>query len=490
MQSISRRKKPFSYRKVRSALIRLVGAENFSEDFVDIPCIHLETYADVTNNRAAMKNRKFVVRPTNIQEVSKVMKIAEKFRVSVVPVAGSTTFYVGGGPVPMSRNSIVIDLRLLNEIIELDEPAGTVKVQAGVTLKRLKEYLASFNLWYPHLPESMQSATVGGAISVNGIGPFSTKYGRGGDQFVKLKVVLADGSVCEVGNRTNFDNSILLRQLFSASGGALGIIVEATLKIYRVPAVRMSKMYGFSKIEDACQVVKSISETGLFPEVVMMPSKERIYNEAMLSLVDPDPNTLKQREYFLFIVYAGEENVVRLSADKTMSIVHEVGGSIVADERIADSYWRNLTEVGAVVTEQMAKKYRGLKYNSVRPGVPLGVLPDFVNEVKESFPHFSHLTYCGVTSYIFLPELDAAPIFGMLLNDEKQRAVAEFNGFLSEVTKVCKRLDGTVAAIGGFGTMLSKFASQEMGSSEHLARAIKESLDPQCLMNPGKMLPR
>jgi glycolate oxidase len=486
----SRRRKPFNYENVKAALIRVVGTANFSEDFIEIPYIHLETYADVTNNRAAMKNRKLVVRPKNIQEVSKIMKIATKYRVSVVPVAGSTSFYVSGGPVPTSRLSIVVDLRLMNEIMELNERVGTVKVQAGVTLGRLKEYLATANLWYPHLPESIQSATVGGAISFNGISPFATKYGRGGEQFVKLKVVLADGSVCDVGNRTNFDNSISLKKLFSASEGALGIIVEATLKIYQRPAVRISKLYGFPKIEDACQVVKDISEAGLFPEVIMMPSSERVYNEAMLAIVGPDPETLKQREYFLFVVYAGEENIVRFSVDKTMLIVYAVGGSIVADERVADSYWRNLTEVGAVVTEQMAKTYKGLKYNSIRPGVPVGILPDFVSDIKESFPRFSHLTYCGVTSYIFLPELDALPIFGMLLNDEDQLAVAEFNDFLSEATKVCKRLDGTIAAVGGFGTMLGKFTSQEMGSSEHLARAIKESFDPQCVMNPGKMLPR
>jgi FAD/FMN-containing dehydrogenase len=307
---------------------------------------------------------------------------------------------------------------------------------------------------------------------------------------VKLKVVLADGSVCDVGNRTNFDNSIPFRKLFSAAEGALGIIVEATLKVYRMPAVRVSKLYGFSKIEDACKVVRDISEAGLLPEVVMMPSKERVFNEAMLSIPDPDPKTLEGREYFLFVVHAGEEDLVRFLVDKTRAIVHAAGGDIVTDERVSDSYWKNLIEVGAVVTEQMAKKYKGLKYNSMRPGVPIGSLPDFVNELNESIPRFQHLTYGGVTSYIFLPELDALPIFGMLLDDEDKQAVAEFNEFLKLATKICKRLDGTIAAVGGFGTMLRKFTYQEMGNSEHLARSIKESFDPDWLLNPGKMLQR
>jgi len=433
-----------------------------------------------------MKNLKFVVSPRDVHQICKIVKIASKNKMPVVPVGGSTTFYVSGGPVPRSKESIVIDLRAMNKIIELDKRSSTVTVEAGVTLKQLKKYLATANLWYSHYPESIESATVGGAISLNGISPFATKYGRGSEQFVKLKIVTADGTISEIGNKTQFDNSFMLTKLFSGSEGALGIIAEATLKVRKMPATRIKKLYGFSNIEDACQTVKTISEAGLCPEVVMVPSLERINNEAILTLSDINAKALDGREYFLFIIYAGEESIVRFSIEKTNSIVDTTGGSIVADERIADSYWYNLTEIGAVVTQQMTQKFEGRKYNSGRPGVPLGTLPEFIREVTKSIPNWSKLIYAGVTSYIFLPQLDAAPIFGLLLNDEDQQAVMEFNQFIRKMAKLSKDLDGTLAAIVGLGTMLHELVKLEQGSSRKLALAVKKSLDPDGLMNPGK----
>ncbi len=435
-----------------------------------------------------MKKRKFVVRPSNVHEICRLMKIATKNKIPVIPVGGSTTFYVSGGPVPASKESIVIDLRAMSKIIKLDKKSNTVTVEAGVTLKRLRDTLAAGNFWYPHYPESIESATVGGAISLNGISPFATKYGRGSEQFAKLKVVMADGTISEVGNKTHFDNSFMLRKLFSGSEGALGIIAEATLKVWPIPASRIRKLYGFSNIEDACHAVKTISETGLCPEVVMMPSRERINNEAILGLSNIDAKALDKLEYFLFIIYAGEESTTRFSTEKTNSIVDAARGSVVADQRIADSYWNNLTEIGAVVTQEMTQKFEGRKYNSIRPGVPVGVLPSFVKEVANLFPKWSKLVYCGVTSYILLPQLDAAPVFGVLLDDEDQQAVKEFNEFIRKVAMLSKHLDGTLAATVGIGTLLHEFVELEQGRSRNIVLAVKKSLDPDGMMNPGKAI--
>lgn len=299
---------------------------------------------------------------------------------------------------------------------------------------------------------------------------------------------MADGTISEVGNKTHFDNSFMLRKLFSGSEGALGIIAEATLKVWPIPASRIRKLYGFSNIEDACHAVKTISETGLCPEVVMMPSRERINNEAILGLSNIDAKALDKLEYFLFIIYAGEESTTRFSTEKTNSIVDAARGSVVADQRIADSYWNNLTEIGAVVTQEMTQKFEGRKYNSIRPGVPVGVLPSFVKEVANLFPKWSKLVYCGVTSYILLPQLDAAPVFGVLLDDEDQQAVKEFNEFIRKVAMLSKHLDGTLAATVGIGTLLHEFVELEQGRSRNIVLAVKKSLDPDGMMNPGKAI--
>lgn len=91
-----------------------------------------------------MKKRKFVVRPSNVHEICRLMKIATKNKIPVIPVGGSTTFYVSGGPVPASKESIVIDLHAMSKIIKLDKKSNTVTVEAGVTLKRLRDTLSGW----------------------------------------------------------------------------------------------------------------------------------------------------------------------------------------------------------------------------------------------------------------------------------------------------------------------------------------------------------
>ncbi len=104
---------------VQSLLRKEVGEENFASDFVEIPTIHLQTYADVSSNRIGMKRRKFVVRPENVESIVRIVELAKKFRLPVIPLGGGTSFFVTGGPTPVVENSIILDLRRMNKIIEL-----------------------------------------------------------------------------------------------------------------------------------------------------------------------------------------------------------------------------------------------------------------------------------------------------------------------------------------------------------------------------------
>ncbi len=473
---------------VRSSLTQIVGEESVTDDFVEIPSIHLQTYADVTSNRKAMSKRKIVVRPADAEQVSEIVKEAKSNKIAVIPVGGSTTFFVSGGPVPVADESIVIDLRRLDKILEFDEISGTVTVQAGVTVQKLKSYLESRKCWLPHHPESYVSATVVGAICNDGISPYSTKYGRPSEQVASIKIVLPDGQICTVGNKTLFDNSFKLTKLFMGTNGSLGVIVEATFKIYPLPDSRGRAIYGFGSLADACDAVKEINRAGLSPEVVMMPTKERIYNEALLpilSAVDVS-RVLEGKELYVLVGYAGNKETVEFSLAQTGMITRSKRGEEI-DPRVTNSYWANLTEVGAVVSLQMANVYKSKKYQSSRGGVSISHLPKFLEEEREMVPKDGKLVDAGVTSYVFLPQLDIDPICGVLLDDSDQESVNQFNLWLNGVSMLNKRMGGTLAAVTGTGTMLRHLVGTEMGDSRPLAQAIKQAIDPDGIMNPGKM---
>ncbi len=473
---------------ILSSLIRIVGEENVAHDFVEIPSIHLQTYADVNSNKKAMAKKKLSVRPADIHQVSEVVKEARKQKIAVIPVGGSTTFFVTGGPVPVADESIIVDLRRLDKILDFDEKNGTVTVEAGVTVQKLKSFLESRNWWLPHHPESYVNATVVGAICNDGISPYSTKYGRPAEQVTMIKVVLSDGQTCTIGNKTLFDNAFMLTRLFLGINGSLGVIVEATFKVYPAPESRARSLYGFSTATDACEAVKEINRAGLSPEVVMMPSKERIYNEALLpilSAVDVS-GVLEGKEIYVFVGYAGSKEIVEFSLAQTEKIAKGRNGDKI-DSRVANSYWSNLTEIGAVVSPQMATIYKSKKYQSSRGGISISHLPQFLDLEKELVPKNGEIVDDGVTSYVFLPQLDADPICGILLDDSNQESVNIFNRWLDDVSMLNKKLGGTIAAVGGTGTMLQHLVGIEMGDSLSLAHAIKKAIDPDGIMNPGKM---
>ncbi len=474
--------------ELRTNLKNEVGEENFSEDFVEIPSIHLQTYADVSSNREMMKNRKFVVRPDSVDSVCNIVRIANERRIPIIPLGGASSFYTTGGAVPTEQESLVIDARRMNRVVNLDRKSNAITVEAGVTIEQLNMFLRGYGLWYPHQPESYNTSTVVGAISLNGISPFATKYGQPRGLVVAMKVVLSDGRVYNIGNKTIFDNLFKLKDIFVGSEGSLGVIVEVTLKVYPIPETRLKRLFGFSHTIDACIAVRQIAASGLYPEIVMIPSKERIYNEALLPILSSldVSKILESRESFVFITLGGSEDLGKFQMSKMSDIMARNGGSPV-DDLVAESYWRNLTEFGAVVTPQMARAYKGQKYNSLRGGVPLEFLAEFIAAEKRAFSPANRLIDDGVTAYVFLPALDVIAVCGVLLDDNDERSVSDFNEWLCNVCGLYKGFGGTLSACAGVGTLLRKHLDLELGDSKAIMNQIKEALDPIRLMNPGKI---
>jgi glycolate oxidase len=285
------------------------------------------------------------------------------------------------------------------------------------------------------------------------------------------------------------DNAVHLRDLILSSEGTLGVIVEATLKTYVIPETRIRELFGFGEPADACSAIRKMVDGGLVPEVVMIPSRERIYNEALLPLLSKIdvPSIIGDSKAFVLVAHAGDERYARWSMGETERIARVANGRLVDDTRVVDSYWTNLTEVGAVLTPQMAAAYRGYRYNSTRNGIPLGAFPEFVAGEKSAVAEMSRLVDAGITAYVLLPELDAIPVCGALLVDTDGESVSEFNRFLGTVSKLSKALGGSVCSAAGMGTQFRKYVDLELGSSKGIGDAIKRALDPANIMNPGKL---
>src|SRR4029453_16265606 len=174
-----------------------------------------------------------IVRPRDTAEVATAMRAAQRHGVAVVPSGGGPG--VLGGAVPPA-GSLVVDLRAMNRLLDLDETALLARAQAGMMGGDYERAVTARAYTPGHYPQSIERATLGGLVATRSAGQFSTKYGNIEDLLLGLEVVLPSGDVVRLVPVPRASAGPLLRELFLGSEGALGIVTEVTLRLFPLPA--------------------------------------------------------------------------------------------------------------------------------------------------------------------------------------------------------------------------------------------------------------
>ncbi|MBM3254046.1 MAG: FAD-binding oxidoreductase, partial [Candidatus Omnitrophica bacterium] len=237
----------------------IVGEENVRDNVAD-----LYVYGSDSSVHMAMPT--VVVRPGTKEEVQEIMRYANTELVPIIARgAGSGT---SGHAVPIV-GGIVMDLRGMNKILEIRPQDMLCKIEPGVVIDDLNKALRPYDLWFPSPPESGRIATIGGTIANNGAGVRAVKYGTMRDYVLGMKVVLANGDLVTFGSDTRAQASgYQLDRLIVGSEGTLGIIVEATLLLKRLPKFRAMGIAKFDKLEDAGEAISEIVASEVTPSLL------------------------------------------------------------------------------------------------------------------------------------------------------------------------------------------------------------------------------
>jgi len=204
-----------------------------------------------------------VALPRSTQAVATVLRFAHAHRIPVTP-RGAGHGYVGGC-VP-ARGGIVLSLARLNRIKEIHAQDFVAVVQAGVITQRLQDAVEARGLFYPPDPASREECSIGGNIATNAGGPRCLKYGVTRDYVLGLEVVLANGTVVELGSRTHKNKTgFELARLFVGSEGLLGVVTTATLKLLPLPPFRACLAIGFASARAATEAIRAIFAAGFLP---------------------------------------------------------------------------------------------------------------------------------------------------------------------------------------------------------------------------------
>jgi len=417
-----------------------------------------------------------VVLPETNEEVSAVVRVASQYDVPIVPRGLSSG--LAGGSVP-TRGGIVLSLTRMNRILEIDEENMTATVQAGVVTANLQAEVEKRGLFYPPDPASIKQSTIGGNVACNAGGPRCLKYGVTGDYVLGLTVVLADGRTIRTGGKAiKYVTGFNMNQLFVGSEGALGIITEVILRLICKPPHVRTALVHFPTLKDAGRSVHAVLTRGLVPATLELLDETAIecIEEAMQLGLPLDV------EAILLIESDGaDEESVHREIEAIADICLQTGASrvdVARNEEERAELWRARRNV----SPSLARKAPNKLGEDIT--VPRNAIPEAVHRIKAISARY------GLPIVIFGHAGDGNLHPNILFDLRDPEQWAKVERMAGEIFHVALDLGGTLSGEHGIGTFKLPYMREALGqASIDIQWRVKQALDPQNIMNPGKVLP-
>lgn len=413
-----------------------------------------------------------VCRPSTNDEASAVASICNEASIPLTVTAGRSG--VGGGSVPI-HGGVALDLCGLSGIVDVDDRSLIARVRAGTFGDHFEHELRTVHgLTAGHWPQSMTLATVGGWLACRGAGQLSTRYGKIEDIVRGLQVVLADGRQITTGGYPRQAAGPDLNQLFVGSEGTLGIIVEAELALHPAPTHERRGAWGFASFADGLDACRRILRRGATPAVLRLYDEVESNRNYHTGGPDDDGS--------LNVVVALDEGDEPIVEGSWAVVEAECAGA----ERLSDDLVEHWLGKRNDVSQLEVLISGGLVVDTMEISAPWGRLDAIyaqaiaaisaIDGVLAVSAHQSHSYTDGACLYFTFagkPEADAKDSFYRSVWDAGTRAVLAAGGSLSHHH--------------GVGLNRSRYMAEALGGGLDALQAIKTSLDPKGILNPGKL---
>ena len=408
--------------------------------------------------------------PSHTDYICQVVRAANRHGVPLIPWGNGSKQAMG---LPLTRTGVVLVLKKMNRLLELDAPNLTVKVEAGMNHAELQRELTRHGLYFPLEPADVESATIGGSLATNSNGPGRLAYGTARDLVLGVTVVIPSGEVIHAGGKTmknvaGYD----LRKLFLGSWGTLGAITEATLRLFYLPEDHKTLLLRFPDIESVSQTVKHISNSFLRPE-----SMELIDATAAQSQGPGAIFRLQKGELLLLIGVAGSREVVER---------HIVEAQALAE---ANNVQAVTVLSGAEEEEAWANQQRiQLSLPLLSPGTVRGKAIVSIHRTEEMFQEIQkaatrHGLQVGITGHV-----GNGILYPVLFSDGHNAQDSEMLTAIADLIQSADKLGGVFLIESGPLEVRQAYDLISQRSDYGLMRRLKQTLDPQNLFNPGKIV--
>lgn len=420
-----------------------------------------------------------VVKPITPHEIANIMKLANEYKIPVVPIGGQTG--LSGGALAIN-GGIGLSMERFNRILAIDEMNLQVITEPAVITQVLKEKVAEQGLFYPVDPSSMGSCFIGGNIAENSGGARAVKYGVTKDYVLNLEVVLPNGEIIWTGaNTLKNSTGYNLTQLMVGSEGTLAIITKIVLKLLPLNQHNILLLVPFFKAEQACEAVSAIFRAGITPSALEFMERDAI--DWSLKYVDGISVEVKpeHKAHLLIEVDGSYPEILIQEAEKILEVVEQFD---IDDVLFADSIeqknalWKMRRGVAEAVKANSV-------YKEEDTVVPRYELPKLLKGIKEIGTKYGFKSVCY--GHAGDGNLHVNIIKGNMSDDCWRNEIPKG---IREIFELTVQLKGTLSGEHGIGLVQKSYMDIAFNSTQlNLLKGIKELFDPNNILNPGKILP-
>jgi glycolate oxidase len=452
--------------KIIQELKSIVGAENLYTSLEERVCYSY----DATNQRYLPEA---VARPISAQEISAILKLANREHIPLVPRGAGSGFTGGSLPV---EGGIALVLTRMKRILEIDRENLTALVEPGVVTGDLQRTVEAWGLFYPPDPNSLNFCTLGGNVAENAGGPRAVKYGVTKDYVLGLEVVLPTGEIIHTGARTvksvvGYD----LTRLMVGSEGTLGVVTQILLRLIPKPEAVLTMRAFFPTVQQAARAITQIIACKIVPSTLefMDRSALRCVEEGLGLGLPLDAEAL------LLIEVDGEGESLPKQAEKIKELCRQEGAQ---EFNLA----RNTQE-----REDLWKARRNISPSLARLGptkvneditVPRSKLPEILSAIREIAGRYQ------LTIVTYGHAGDGNLHVNIMTDKNKIEEMKRVGRAVEELFAATLALGGTISGEHGIGISKAPYLSMELSTQTiNVMRKIKEVLDPNNILNPGKI---
>nr|WP_300809404.1 FAD-binding oxidoreductase [uncultured Acetatifactor sp.] len=415
-----------------------------------------------------------IVRPGSSEEVSRILKIANYYKLPVHTWGGGSGSQ--GGALPMA-GGILLDMKRMNHLISIDENAHSITAEAGMIFQQLEWYANERGYSCMHIPSCLTCGTIGGALGHRGVGILSSRYGKIDDMCMSMEVVLPNGDIMNTLPVPKHAAGPDLNQIFIGSEGTLGVITKATFRLFEQPECRRHRGFMFPDLTAGLEAGRDIMQK-------CQPSIMRLFDEAETVSIIKKIIGVEERGSFMNLTLEGIAKIVDIEMEMVIDICVRHGGRDMGSEygekwyenRITFFYPDHIMDIPQMFgTMDMVADFSHVEkiYWAMK------------NAIESNFPDVRFIAHCshwygwGTMIYDrFI--MDDSP-------EDREEALRLHNQIWNTGVRAAMENGGVINDHHGIGMKLARLMKEQYGPAFQVMEGLKKALDPNGIMNPYKL---